>query len=118
MSDRKQRFDALVDALPQCWSLASSTKWTPDNPAAGHCGVTALVVNDLFGGEIAKTRFGEIWHFYNVIDGKRYDFTESQFADPLHYEDVASNRDEAFADTNAAQYEHLSAAVETATGKS
>ncbi|MCR9123539.1 MAG: hypothetical protein NXH91_14840 [Phyllobacteriaceae bacterium] len=105
------RLSEFQSKLPECWSLSSSTLWTKDNPAAGHCGVTALVVHDLFGGEIAKTPFRDIWHFYNIIEGARYDFTDSQFEAPPGYEDVISDRDEAFVDTNAQQYEHLSKAV-------
>ncbi|MEM8915802.1 MAG: hypothetical protein AAGC83_08195 [Pseudomonadota bacterium] len=103
----KTRVSDFTNALPKCWSLKSSTLWTANNPAAGHCGVTTLVAHDLFGGEIRKTRYGDIWHFYNVIEGDRYDFTDSQFALPLDYEDTESNRDEAFADTNNEQYIHL-----------
>ena len=94
-------------ALFASWSLQSSSLWTAENPAVGHFGVTALVVNDLFGGGIYKTRYDDIWHFYNVINNQRYDFTESQFEQPLHYLDVVSSRAEAFCDTNTAQYAYL-----------
>lgn len=99
------------EKLSCCWSIRSSSKWTAENPAAGHCGVTALVANDLFGGEIKKTPWGDIWHFYNVIGSQRHDFTESQFDAPLDYEDLASNREEAFGDTNSEQYASLKEAV-------
>jgi len=73
----------------------------------GQCGVTALVINDLYGGEILKTELKEGWHFYNEINEKRYDFTESQFPSSIEYMDVPSNREEAFADTNDKQYNYL-----------
>lgn len=57
------QFNTITDALLQSWSLQSSSKWTKDNPAKGQCGVTALVVNDLFGGEIMKTKLPGGWHF-------------------------------------------------------
>lgn len=110
------RTEEFARKLPHCWSLKSSTLWRADNPAAGHCGVTALVAHDLFGGDILKTPWGDIWHFYNVIDGQRYDFTDSQFPAPLTYQDTPSNRAEAFADTNAEQYGHLKNAVAKAMG--
>ncbi|MCM3737035.1 hypothetical protein M3215_14815 [Bacillus cytotoxicus] len=90
--------------LTQCWSLETSSKWTLDNPAKGQCGVTALVVHDLFDGEIMKTKVSEGWHFYNFINGERYDFTASQFLEEITYMDVPSSRIEAFADTNEMQY--------------
>ena len=103
--------NAFRRALEASWSLDSSTLWTKANPAAGQCGVSALVAHDHFGGEILKTRFGAIWHFYNRIDGARVDYTESQFDEPIEYADEPSNRGEAFADTNGAQYGYLQAAV-------
>jgi hypothetical protein len=51
-----------------------------------------------------------------VIAGERHDFTEAQFDAPIAYEDIASNREEAFADTNQAQYSHLKMAVRNALG--
>lgn len=66
--------DKINKALLKSWSLESSSKWSNDNPARGQCGVTALVINDLLGGEIRKTKLPDGWHFYNIIDGNRLDF--------------------------------------------
>lgn len=99
--------DRIASALSKSWSVKSSTKWCKDNPAAGQCGVTALVVNDLLGGEIKKTKLPEGWHFYNFNKNKRYDFTASQFREGILYMDIPSNRKEAFADTNEGQYTYL-----------
>ncbi|EOP56121.1 hypothetical protein IKQ_01338 [Bacillus cereus VDM053] len=97
----------IYEALIKSWSIETSSKWTSENPAKGQCGVTALVVQDLYGGEIKKTKVGEVWHFYNLIDGKVIDFTETQFNEKLNYMDEKSNREEAFADTNEKQYSIL-----------
>lgn len=51
-----------------------------------------------------KTKVPEGWHFYNVINGKRYDFTASQFLEEIVYMDILSSRKEAFADTSEIQY--------------
>lgn len=102
-----QKIEFLKSALFSSWSLASSTIWRSDNPAKGQCGVTALVVNDLLGGQILKTKLSEGWHFYNVIEHNRYDFTASQFSKPFIYEDIPSNRREAFMDCNENQYLYL-----------
>lgn len=104
-------------ALENAWSKESSTLWKPENPAAGQCGVSALVAHDWLGGQILKTRYQDLWHFYNRIDGRRIDFTECQFAEPIVYDDVISDRDEAFSDTNAVQYTYLSAAVKSGLGQ-
>ncbi|MEM7743234.1 MAG: hypothetical protein AAF409_05935 [Pseudomonadota bacterium] len=98
-------------ALRAAWSDRSSTLWSRENPAAGQCGVSALVAHDHLGGDILKTRCRDLWHFYNRIDGRRIDFTDSQFDAPITYEDAISNREEAFGDTNAQQYASLRSAV-------
>ena len=101
---------SLVDfyhKLRDSWSTATSRQWRSDNPAAGQCSVTALVVQDELGGEILKTDVNGGWHFYNRIDGRRVDFTMSQFDTPIGYDDLPSTRQEAFDDTSAAQYESL-----------
>ncbi|MEM9139948.1 MAG: hypothetical protein AAGB15_08945 [Pseudomonadota bacterium] len=108
---QQDQIDRVQRALAASWGPGSSTLWTPERPVAGQCGVSTLVAHDHLGGEILKTRFGEIWHFYNRIDGVRVDFTDRQFAAPITYEDLPSDRDEAFADTNAEQYGALSAGV-------
>ncbi|MDA1638476.1 MULTISPECIES: YunG family protein [Bacillus cereus group] len=100
---RKQIYEALI----RSWSIETSSKWTIENPAKGQCGVTALVVQDIYRGEIKKTKVREAWHFYNFIDGQRCDFTEVQFNEKLNYMDIESNREEAFADTNEKQYSML-----------
>ena len=104
--------DVFVQALQSSWSLASSTKWTQANPASGHCGVTALVAQDVLGGDILKTKYGDKWHFYNRIEGEVIDFTKSQFEAPISYNNHTATRAEAFADTNAEQYNHLSTTVQ------
>ena len=100
---RKRIYEALIKS----WSIETSSKWTIENPAKGQCGVTALVVQDIYRGEIKKTKVREAWHFYNFIAGQRFDFTEVQFNEKLDYMDVESNREEAFADTNEKQYSIL-----------
>ncbi|WCO62333.1 YunG family protein [Bacillus licheniformis] len=100
------QIEQIVKALYKSWSSDSSSKWSKDNPAKGQCGVTALVVNDILGGEIKKTKLPEGWHFYNFVNGKRYDLTVSQFKEdillygilfPLTIETRASQIDQSFA---------------------
>ena len=110
--------ESVEAALLTSWSSESSTKWKQSNPALGQCGVTALVVQDNLGGEIYKTIVQKpgghpLWHFYNRVNGKFIDFTSSQFDEPVSYENVESERAEAFADTNTEQYAYLSQAVKS-----
>ena len=98
------KIESLRTALFSSWSNQSSTLWKVENPALGQCGVTALVAQDILGGDILKTPYGDIWHYYNRIDGENVDYTESQFESELNYLDIASDRVEAFSDTNQSQY--------------
>jgi hypothetical protein len=56
----------LEDAIRSSWSGETSEDpddWTPENPALGQCGVTALLVRELLGGEILVAHV--------VLDGRR-----------------------------------------------
>ncbi|MEU8242375.1 hypothetical protein AB0C07_29345 [Actinoplanes missouriensis] len=59
--------------------------WRPDNPERGQCGVTALVLHDLLGGDLVM---GEVFedgrkvghHWWNRLpDGREVDLTAAQF---------------------------------------
>lgn len=104
----------LRPLLRACWSDETSRHWRPDNPARGQCNVTALVVHDLFGGEILKTETPGGWHFYNRIDGKRHDLTDTQFDTPVAYTDQPARRDEALAGTTPGQYRLLESRLRAA----
>lgn len=104
--------DQLYERLKAAWSSESSGSWSLDNPAKGQCSVTSLVVQDAFGGEILKTRTKGGTHFYNLIDGVRWDLTVSQFDHPIPFEDRPSSREEAMADTSSRQYEALKARLQ------
>jgi len=99
--------DDLFETLKDAWSTESSSSWSAQNPAKGQCSVTSLVVHDLFGGEILKTATRGGTHFYNLIDGVRWDLTVSQFDYPIPFEDRPSSRDEAMSDTSPGQYQAL-----------
>lgn len=94
-------------ALESAWSIETSSKWLPENPARGQCSVTALVVQDILGGDIVKTGVDGAWHFYNLVEDERLDFSGSQFQAPVLYADLPSSRSEAFSATSAQQYRIL-----------
>lgn len=63
----------------------TAQEWGPDNPARAQCGVTALVVQDLLGGDLIH---GEVHvdgakvgnHYWNRLpDGTETDLTGDQF---------------------------------------
>ena len=92
-------FDEAVvrGALRKAWSLESARQYTPQCPEAGQCNVTAVVVQDLFGGTIECTTLPgfDVPHFYNRINGRRVDLTDGQFASPVSYDDQETTREHA-----------------------
>lgn len=56
-------------------------QWTPDNPSIGQCHVTALLIQEKFGGHIVEGHAHPhlVVHFWNVIDGITVDITRDQF---------------------------------------
>ena len=112
----KLPFQDVSSALRSAWSAQTSAGWLADNPARGQCNVTALLANDLFGGDILKTPLPDGDHFYNRIDGDRIDFTAEQFGTPIGYLDLPSNRTEALAGTTPGKYEALRSAFYATIG--
>jgi hypothetical protein len=87
--------DEIQSTLRKAWSRSTARQWTPENPAAGQCNVTALLIHELYGGDLLKTPLPAGDHFYNRIGGHRYDFTASQFDQPISYLDVPTSRADA-----------------------
>jgi hypothetical protein len=113
MQDNAER---LYYALRKSWSLETSGLWSRENPAKGQGSVTALVVQDIFGGDLAKTAVSGADHFYNIVNGTRWDFTFAQFDIPVGYLDHPATRTEAMARATPLQYAYLSACIRRALG--
>lgn len=62
-----------------------SQNWSEDNKCYGMCAITALILNDYFGGKLGKIYIGNISHYFNIINGKPVDFTSSQFKHEIDY---------------------------------
>jgi hypothetical protein len=110
--------DEVESALRKAWSLSTASKWTPNNPAAGQCNVTSLLIHELFGGELLKTPLPAGDHFYNRIGGRRYDFTASQFDRPIAYMDLPTNRADAELGATNDELAELKAAFQAHPAKS
>ncbi|TLW93159.1 hypothetical protein FFT09_06970 [Saccharomonospora piscinae] len=82
---------ALETALRDCWDEQTcdpAVTWNPDNPAAGHCGVTSMALTELLGGVLlcagVTLRDGTPngMHYWNRLDnGLEIDITRDQFRD-------------------------------------
>ncbi len=63
----------------------------------GQDSLISLLMHDIFGAEILKTRKNKYWHFYNRIDGERLDFTGSEpqrSIEKVRFEDIPATPDE------------------------
>ncbi len=87
--------DALTQALYESWGKDTAYKndrgkWTEINRAAGQCTVTAMIINDYFGGKIYRgySKKNNLYHYWNIIDGKKVDLTASQFDNDIHFDKV------------------------------
>jgi hypothetical protein len=75
-----------------CWSLdtcdpVDANDWSPENPSRGQCGVTALVLHDLLGGDLLTAEVlladgsRQGFHTWNrLAGGIDIDLTREQFA--------------------------------------
>jgi hypothetical protein len=75
----------LEKAFELSWSRktcfpANRDQWSITNKACGQCAVTVLVVNELYGGEIAYDKEND--HYWNILpDGSQQDFSRMQSSD-------------------------------------
>jgi hypothetical protein len=82
----------IAEALRAAWAADTCSPddiaraaWSPDNPAWGHCDITALIVNDLFGGDLMVAEVysdGQQhgFHWWNRLSsGVEIDMTREQF---------------------------------------
>ncbi|WP_034592803.1 YunG family protein [Hamadaea tsunoensis] len=83
----------LEDALRAGWAADTCSPddfaragWDAGNPAWGHCDITALIVHDVFGGELivgdvtAASGAPQGFHWWNRLDsGIEIDLTREQF---------------------------------------
>lgn len=88
----------VYEALRRSLALESNSRLIPEHHPFRQDSLISLLIHDIFGGEILKTRMKRKWHFYNRIDGERIDFTESKTeksaAGALRFEDIPSTPDE------------------------
>lgn len=83
-----RRLDELARAVEGCWTRETSADplhWSSENSAYGQCAVSALVVQDHFGGELLRARVNGISHYWNRLPtGLEVDLTRKQFGLTAH----------------------------------
>lgn len=97
--DKTHSLVDVLNALTQSWTAQTSSRpdqWSAENSARGQCVVSALVIQDLFGGELKKyktTYNGEPEsHYCNVLpNGAELDIAKSQYRDETTFTESAVN---------------------------
>ena len=116
MPDCKTDFASPIDlyhVVRTCWSPETCVSgWSTENPCRNQCSVTALAVQHYFGGEVLKTKTKGGTHFYNAIDGVRWDLATDQFDEPIPYEDLPSSIAEALSDASPERFAVLIRQIE------
>ena len=74
----------MLEMFRNAWNAETAhpayrDKWSPNNPSAGQCAVTALIVQEILGGDIYSCKVGHASHFVNIVNGKIFDLTADQF---------------------------------------
>ncbi len=82
----------IQQALFECYSKdlcypKVQEDWNDNNKCFGMCAITALIINDYYGGDICKVYVDGISHYYNLIENKIIDLTSSQFNHQIDYKD-------------------------------
>lgn len=76
--------EELKQLLVESWDKDTCSpglreEWNEENPSIGQCAITALIVNDYFGGKIMRCMAYNGSHYYNMIDDELIDLTVEQF---------------------------------------
>lgn len=75
--------------------------------AADQDSIISVLIHDIFGGEILKTKRKGGWHFYNRVDGLRLDFSKPDFgrsSETGQFEDIPASHHETSSYFEAEQY--------------
>lgn len=83
MKRMRQHFEQLWDAK----TCLFGGGFDPEHPSRGQCYVTAMVIQDVLGGEVVEGSVDGCTHFWNQLpDGSEWDLTSDQFkgGDGIH----------------------------------
>lgn len=78
--------DLLQEALSSSWSRETAYRtdqpfWSEADKTRGQCTVTTMIIHAFLGGEMYRgfSKKYNVFHYWNVIDGKKIDLTFNQF---------------------------------------
>lgn len=80
---RPENIEFVNHVIRESWDKSTCwiDCWDETKPETGHCRVTAVLIQALFGGDIIFSSFDDgTTHYRNLLpDGTRCDLTEKQF---------------------------------------
>lgn len=102
---------SLAKVFRQAWDKKTcfppvKPDWNSDKPELGQCAVTALIIQDKFGGDIVYN--SEFDHYWNVLpSGRKMDLTKNQFPTRVKGSAVIVDRHEILHSANAKKFKTL-----------
>ncbi len=81
-TDTPEPIALTARAIRASWSAATaaSDNWNPAHSSVGQSAVTALVLQDLFGGQLLQATVQGVSHYWNRLpNGTEVDLTRDQF---------------------------------------
>ena len=100
MTEKIVDLHQIQEAVERAWSTDTAYgDWTPDVPSLNQCAVTALIVQDLFGGQLLRCEMSDgDSHYWNRLpSGVQLDLSTPQFehteAQPLRETVIIRERD-------------------------
>tara|TARA_B100001146_G_scaffold114338_1_gene100749 strand:- start:160 stop:600 length:441 start_codon:yes stop_codon:yes gene_type:complete len=98
------RYYVFHQILKCCWSSETSAdpeKYVGSPSSYGQCAVSALLFQEIFGGELMRSVVNGVSHYWNRDEnGDEVDFTRSQFQVPVMFEEEVVVRDREYVLSN------------------
>ncbi len=96
--EERKAIKGLESLLDKSWSKETSNdpdNWSQTNKAYGQCAITALIVQEVFGGELMRTETlsseKKVSHYYNKLpNGDIIDLTRKQFPEGTAFSEPQS----------------------------
>lgn len=86
-----EKMENFASKIRNVWDQKTSTAgdaWSPYRPEKGQCAVTALLVQDSYGGTLNRALVNGESHYWNTLpDGTEVDLTRAQFDQPITIEE-------------------------------
>lgn len=110
----------LFGRIVESWSAETAFDpeiWSPECPSTGQCVPTALFIQEISGGTLARTVIDDVSHYFNVLDnGEVVDATIQQFENPIIEDVQARDRESLLANPDVRRrYELLKQRVSELT---